>query len=129
LKELVEHTLEQGNSIYLYNVAQLDKNNWQNNLNGLQRQVIQNVYNKRLTAQLSDALAERVIKEANNSRLYSHFTGQSADFQFFDNQGNFIGDSLKSAEEILYRIRNTFVDGATLEKDLEVPPTGRCLQP
>lgn len=127
LKELVEHTLEQGNSIYLYNVAQLDKNNWQNNLNGLQRQVIQNVYNKRLTAQLSDALAERVIKEANNSRLYSHFTGQSADFQFFDNQGNFIGESLKSAEEILYRIRNTFVDGATLEKDLEVPPTGFTL--
>lgn len=127
LKELVEQCLEQGNSIYLYNVAQLNKNNWQSILNALQRQAIQNVYSKRLTAQVSDALAGSVIKEANNNRLYSHFTGLSSDFQFFDNQGNFIGDSLKPAEEILYKIRNTFVNGSDLEKDLEVPPTGYSL--
>ena len=124
LKELFEQSLFQGNSIYLYNTAQLDKNNWQNTLNGLQRQVIQNVYSKRLSAQLLDTIAERIIKEGNNQRLLQYFTGQGADFQFFDNQGNFIGESLKSAEEILYKIRNTFVDGATLEKDLEQPPTG-----
>ena len=63
LKELVEQSLIQGNSIYLYNTAQLDKNNWQNNLNGLQRQVIQNVYSQRLSAQLSDAIAERIIRK------------------------------------------------------------------
>lgn len=124
LKELVEQSLMQGNSIYLYNTAQLDKNNWQNTVNGLQRQVIQNVYSKRLAAQLSDTTADRIIKEGNNQRLHSYFTGQGADFQFYDAQGNFIGESLKPAEEILYKIRNTFVDGATLEKDLEQPPTG-----
>lgn len=124
LKELVEQSLVEGNSIYLYNTAQLDKTNWQTTLNGLQRQVIQNVYSQRLSAQLSDAIADRIIKEGNNQRLHTFFTGQGADFQFFDAQGNFIGESLKPAEQILFKIRNTFVDGATLEKDLEQPPTG-----
>lgn len=124
LKELIEQSLMLGNSIYLYNTAQLDKNNWQTTINGLQRQVIQNVYSKRLPSQLSDAIAERLIKEGNNQRLHTYFTGQGTDFQYFDNQGNFIGDSLKPAEEILYKIRNTFVDGLALEKDLEQPPTG-----
>jgi hypothetical protein len=90
----------------------------------LQRQVIQNVYSQRLSAQLSDTIADRIIKEGNNQRLHTFFTGQGADFQFFDAQGNFIGESLKPAEQILFKIRNTFVDGATLEKDLEQPPTG-----
>ncbi|MBL0081465.1 MAG: hypothetical protein IPP37_03050 [Saprospiraceae bacterium] len=124
LKELVEQSLVEGNSIYLYNTAQLDKTNWQTTLNGLQRQVIQNVYSQRLSAQLSDAIADRIIKEGNNQRLHTFFTGQDADFQFFDAQGNFIGESLKPAEQILFKIRNTFVDGATFEKDLEQPPTG-----
>lgn len=124
LKELVEQSLMDGNSIYLYNTAQLEKNNCQTILNGLQRQVIQNVYSQRLSAQLSDAIAERIIKEGNNQRLHTFFTGQGTDFQFYDAQGNFVGESLKPAELILFKIRNTFVDGATLEKDLEQPPTG-----
>ncbi|MBC7388090.1 MAG: hypothetical protein H7329_02660, partial [Opitutaceae bacterium] len=124
LKELVEQSLVEGNSIYLYNTAQLDKTNWQTTVNGLQRQVINNVYRQRLSAQLSDAIADRIIKEGNNQRLHTFFTGEAADFQFFDAQGIFIGESLKPAEQILFKIRNTFVDGATLEKDLEIPPTG-----
>lgn len=124
LIELVEQSLVEGNSIYLYNTAQLDKTNCQTTLNSLQRQVIQNVYSQRLTAQLSDAIADRIIKEGNNQRLHTFFTGQGSDFQFFDAHGNFIGESLKPAEHILFKIRNTFVDGSSLEKDLEQPPTG-----
>lgn len=124
LKELVEQSLVEGNSIYLYNIAQLDKTNWQTTVNGLQRQVIQNVYSQRLSAQLPDTTADRIIKEGNNQRLHTFFTAQGADFQFFDAQGNFIGESLKPAEQILFKTRNAFVDGSTLEKDLEQPPTG-----
>jgi hypothetical protein len=124
LKELVEQSLIQGNSIYLYNTAQLDKNNWQTSLNGVQRQVIQNVYSQRLSSQLSDAIAERIIKEGNDQRLHTFFSGQGSDFQFFDKHGTFIGESLKPADLILFKIRNIFVDGATLEKDFEQPPTG-----
>ena len=121
---MVEQSLLEGTSVYLYNIALLDKNNWQTTISGLQRQVIQNVYSQRLSAQLSDTIAEKIIKEGNNQRLHTFFTGQGADFQYFDAQGNFVGESLKPAEQILFKIKNTFVDGATLEKNLEQPPTG-----
>jgi len=122
LKILTEESLQKATSIYLYNLLQLDKNNWQTTLQGQQRQVVQNVYDKRLDSQLNDTIAVSIIKEATGTRLKQYFHGN--DFQFFDDQGNFIGDNLKVTEEIIFKIRNTFVDGVTLEKDLEQPPTG-----
>ena len=122
IKELVEESLFNSTAIYLYNTFQLDNDNWQTTLQAQQRSIIQNVYSKRLASQLSDTVAAAVIKEANSGRLHQYFTG--SDFAFFDTQGNFIGENLKVSEEILYKVRNTFVDGATLENDLEHPPTG-----
>lgn len=122
IKDLVEESLQTSTAVYLYNTLQLNKNNWQTTLQTQQRTIIQNVYSKRLASQLSDSVASVVIKEANNARLPQYFTGN--DFLFFDANGNFIGENLKVSEEILYKVRNTFVDGATLEKDLEQPPTG-----
>lgn len=122
IKDLVEESLINATAVYLYNTFQLTKDNWQNTLQEQQRNIIQNVYSKRLSSQLSDSVAAAVIKEANNGRLSQYFTG--SDFAFFDAQGNFIGENLKVSEEVLYKVRNTFVDGATLEKDLEQPPAG-----
>lgn len=122
IKDLVEESLINATAIYLYNILQLNKDNWQTTIQTQQKTIIQNVYSKRLASQLSDSVAAAVIKEANNGRLQQYFTGN--DFSFFDTQGNFIGENLKVSEEILYKIRNTFVDGATMEKDLEQPPAG-----
>jgi len=119
---LIEESLFNATAVYLYNTLQLDTNNWQSIIQAQQKQIIQNVYSKRLAAQLNENVAVSVVKEANNSRLHQYFNG--ADFQFFDAQGTFIGNNLKVVEEVLYKVRNTFVDGATLEKDLELPPTG-----
>jgi len=118
---LIEESLVNATAVYLYNTLQLDSSNWQTTIQVQQKQIIQNVYNKRLASQLSDSVAASVIKEGNNTRLQSYFHG--ADFQFFDTQGTFIGDKLKVVDEILYKMRHAFVDGATLEKDLEIPPT------
>ncbi len=122
IKDLVEHSLYNASAIYLYNTLQLNKDNWQTTLQAQQKSIIQNVYSKRLASQLSDSVAAVVIKEAINGRLHQYFTG--SDFAFFDTQGNFIGENLKVSEEILSKVRNTFVDGATLEKDMEQPPAG-----
>lgn len=122
VKDLIDISLSEGTSIYLYTTLQLSRENWQNVLQQQQKQLIQNVYYKRLSAQLSDNVAASVIKEANNTRLKHYFS--HADFHFFDAQGNFIGENLKVVEEITHKIRHTFVDGATIEKDLEIPPTG-----
>lgn len=122
IKDLVGESLINATAIYLYNTFQLNKDNWQTILQTQQRGIIQNVYSKRLASQLSDSVAAAVIKEANNNRLQQYFSG--IDFAFFDGHGNFIGENLKVAEEILYKVRNTFVDGATIEKDLMEPPCG-----
>jgi len=122
IKDLVEESLINATVIYLYNTLQLNKDNWQSTLQTQQRSVIQNVYSKRLASQLSDTVAAAVIKEANNGKLQQYFPG--SDFAFFDKQGNFVGENLKVSEEILYKVRNTFIDGAKLESDLEVPPAG-----
>lgn len=122
IKDLIEDSLINSSAIYLYNAYQLNKDNWQSIMPAQQKQIIQNVYSKRLSAQLSDSIAASVIKEANNARLQQYFHGN--DFAFFDAQGNFVGDKLKVVEELLYKIRNTYVDGQTLEKDLEQPPSG-----
>ena len=122
LKGLVEQSLQKATAVYLYNTYQLGQNNWQATLQSQQRNVIQNVYAKRLASQLNDEVAGKVVKEVNNARLHTYFPGP--DFQFFNEQGNFIGDKLKAVEEILFKMRNNFVDGATLEKELEQPPTG-----
>ncbi len=122
---LIEESLVNATAVYLYNTLQLDANNWQGTIQTQQRHIIQNVYSKRLTAQLTETVALSVVKETNNARLQQYFHG--TDFQFFDAQGNFIGNNLKVTEEVIYKVRNTFVDGATLEKDLELPPTGYIL--
>ncbi|MBY0534082.1 MAG: BREX system P-loop protein BrxC [Rickettsiaceae bacterium] len=122
IKDLVEESLVGASSIYLFNNLQLDKDNWQSILQSQQKQLIQNVYHKRLASQLTEQVAVAVIREANNARLQQFFVGN--DFAFFDNQGNFIGDNLKVCEEILHKTRNAFVDGSTLEKDLKEPPAG-----
>lgn len=122
ITDLVEDALVNGSVVYLYNTFQLSKDNWQPTLTAQLKLMVQNVYSKRLSSQLNDTVATAIIKEANNERLKQYFPGN--DFAFFDAKGNFIGENLKITEEILYKIRNTFVDGATLEKELQQPPAG-----
>ncbi len=122
IKQLIEEALQNGDLIYLFNAYKLTENNAITFIQSQQKELLKNVYTKRLANQLGDDVAKTVIKEANDSRLHIYFHGD--DFTFFDNQGNFIGENLKVSEEILYKIRNAFVDGKTLEMELEKPPTG-----
>lgn len=122
LKDLIENSLKQGNIVYLFENLQLDNVNCQTLLLEQQRKMIQNVYHKRIESQLSDALAPSIIKEVHPKRLRDLFP--SDDFKFFDIAGHFIGEHLKVSEEILSRLKSTFVDGKTLEKELGQAPTG-----
>lgn len=80
IKDLVDESLINATAVYLYNTLQLNKDNWQTTLQAQQKNIIQNVYSKRLSSQLSDSVAAAVIKEANNGRLSQYFTG--SDFAF-----------------------------------------------
>jgi len=122
LQSLIESSLQNGTSVYLFNANILDKDNWQNIVQKQQREVIHNVYTKCLSSQLSDSIAIKVIKENNGVKLHSYFSG--ADFEFFDKDGILVGDKLKVSEEVLLQMNNTFVDGDSLESALLKPPTG-----
>ena len=76
---LIEESLKNATAIYLYNTFQLNADNWQTIMQGQQRQIIQNVYSKRLSAQLSESVAVSVVKETNNARLQQYFN--KADFR------------------------------------------------
>lgn len=122
LTYLVDEAISGSTAIYLFNTYQLSKDNFGSVLSGEQKKIIQNIFHKKLSSQLSDTLAISIFKESHNSNLKRLFSGP--DFQFFDLSGNFIGEHLKVSSEILFKCRNTFVDGKSLEKDLELPPTG-----
>ncbi len=122
LAYLVDEAISSSTAIYLFNTFQLSKDNFGSVISGQQRKVIQNIFHKKLSAQLSDTLAVSILKEAHGANLKRLFSGP--DFQFFDPSGNFVGEHLKVSSEILFKCRNTFVDGQMLEKDLELPPTG-----
>lgn len=122
LKSLIEKSLINGTIIYLFNVYHLNESNVTTMISEQKKALVKNVYTKRLSTQLKEDIAFKVIKEANNTKLYSYFSGK--DFEFFDVNGTLIGDKLRVSEAVLSLIKNSFVDGASIENKLLNPPTG-----
>lgn len=122
LRIAIDKAINEATIIYLFNTTILNDKNYSTEIQKLQKKMVENVYNKRLQQQLSEALAPQVIKEQNLSRLHTYFNHN--EFAFFDEMGNFIGDSLSAVEEVNHVIRNTYVSGADLETKLIGAPTG-----
>ncbi|MCR5777562.1 MAG: BREX system P-loop protein BrxC [Lachnospiraceae bacterium] len=122
LRALVEKALTSGTIIYLFNVSLLNESNATTEMTEQEKALVRNVYTKRLSTQLKEDVAYKVIKEANASKLHSYFAGK--DFEFFDAGGTLIGDKLTVSEAVLNLIKNTFVDGSSIESKLLEPPTG-----
>lgn len=125
LKNLIEESFIKGAVVYLFNVHLLNESNASTIISEQEKALVRNVYTKRLSTQLKEEIALKVIKEANDSKLHSYFAEK--DFEFFDANGNLIGDKLRVSEAVLDLIKNTFVDGASIENKLLDPPTGYML--
>lgn len=122
LRALIEKALTSGTIIYLFNVSLLNEANATTVITEQEKALVRNVYTKRLSTQLKDDVAYKVIKETNASKLHSYFAGK--DFEFFDASGTLIGDKLTVSEAVLNLIKDTFVDGSSIESILLEPPTG-----
>lgn len=122
LKSLIEKAFVNGTIIYLFNVYLLNESNATTTVTEQEKALVRNVYTKRLSTQLKEDIALKVIKEANDSKLHSYFAGK--EFEFFDANGTLIGDKLRVAEAVLDLMKNAFVDGASIESRLLDPPTG-----
>lgn len=122
LRTLIEKALKSGTIIYLFNVSLLNESNATTVMTEKEKASVRNVYTKRLSTQLKEDVAYKVIREANASKLHSYFAGK--DFEFFDASGTLIGDKLTVSESVMNLIKNAFVDGSSIESKLLEPPTG-----
>lgn len=119
--ELVEEAYLNGVLVYCFNKFILNRDQFRSTLNQEQTKMFENIFTKRLSAELSDSLAAGVFNKQ-DSQLHNYF-GNSPEFKFFDTSGTFIGTSLSVVTEILSAI-TTFTSGRDLETKLAGPPTG-----
>jgi hypothetical protein len=117
----VEKAYFHGSLIYMYDEFRLNADTFKGTISDTQRKVVKNTYTKRLATQLSESLVPKIFSTTKD-HLHGLFSGN--DFNFFDANGNFVGEHLKVIEEINVKIKTQFVDGKTLEADLSVAPWG-----
>ena len=121
LRLTIENAYKNATLIYMFDEHLLNTDTFKGTINELQKKQIKNIYTKRLSNQLSEALIPKVFS-ARKEDLGSLFSGN--DFKFFDSHGNFTGEHLKVIEEINAKIAARFVDGRSLEVDLSGDPWG-----
>ncbi len=122
--ELVEKSYLEGVAIYCFNKYNLTGDSFRAIIPDLQEKAFENIFTKRLSAELSDSLAAGVFTRQ-PAQLVNYF-GVAPDFKFFDTSGQFIGNSLSVVSEIL-ALCTTFTSGKELEMKLAGPPTGYSL--
>lgn len=122
--ELIEKSFLNGVIVYCFNRFVLTQDTFRQIVQEQQKKMFENIFTKRLNAELSDSLAPGVfIRSA--SQLHNYF-GPSDDFKFFDTSGTFIGTNLSVVTEIL-ALTSAFISGKDLENKLAGPPTGYTL--
>ena len=122
LQQLISDAYQNATVIYRNEEKVITPDNYKTVLVEFQKRLVNNVYTKKLSTQLSEDLAKSVLKETEAQHLRRLFSGN--EFDFFDANGNFIGEHLKLTEELVFKMKNTFIDGRSLETALSEPPCG-----
>lgn len=122
LLNLINKAYTNSTAVYLFNAVLLNEHNFKAEVNALQKKVLDNVFNKRPSKQLSEAMALSIIKEVQDDKLVRFNDG--SDFAFFDSKGNFVGEALQCIEAITGKIKNQYLSGKDLELELKIAPTG-----
>lgn len=119
-QELIEKSFVEGLAIYCFNKYQLSTSSVKNIIVELQEKMFENIFTKRLSAEMPDSLAQGVFGKQ-PGQLHNYF-GTSSEFKFFDTSGAFIGTNLSVVAEIL-ALTTSFISGKELENKLAGPPT------
>jgi len=122
LLNLINKAYTNSTAVYLFNAVLLNETNFKSEVNALQKKVLDNVFNKRPSKQLSEAMALSIIKEVQDDKLARFNDGN--DFAFFDSNGNFVGETLQCIEAITSKIKKQYLSGKDLELELKIAPTG-----
>ena len=121
LRVKIENAYRQASLIYMFDEHLLNVDTFKGTIADSQRKLVKNVYTKRLSNQLSDAIVPKIFSSHKDSlsKLFNF-----SDFNFFDSHGNFTGDHLKIVEELNAKIKSRYMDGKTLEAELSGAPWG-----
>lgn len=122
LLNLINKAYTNSTAVYLFNAVLLNEANFKTQVNSLQKKELDNVFTKRPSKQLSEAIALSILKEKQDDKLVRFNDG--SDFAFFDAKGNFVGDTLQCIDSITSKIKNHYLSGKDLELDLKIAPTG-----
>ncbi|WP_108306485.1 BREX system P-loop protein BrxC [Metalysinibacillus jejuensis] len=117
----IEHAYNHATLVYMFDDYTLNETNFKSIVNENQNKMIKNIFTKKLSSGLAEALVPKIFKSQKEelSKLFS-----TNDFKFFDTHGNFIGENLKVVEEINNQIKSRYVDGRTLDTDFSGAPWG-----
>jgi len=122
LNRMIEAAYVSGTIVYHFEENNLNENNFSKIILEVQGKIIKNTYTDRLLLQLSEDIGIKVLKESNPSKLKAFFSLK--EFEFFDSDGNFIGDRLRVVEKLVDSMITIFIDGDELETQFSKPPYG-----
>ena len=97
LENLIEESYNNSWLIYDFSEKKLDKNSMNSTIDNIETKMIDKTFSKRLNNSLSQGIAEAFLTVDNNSLVEYCNSDQ---FNFFDDDGTFIGDQLKVVKEI-----------------------------
>ncbi|MBN2373590.1 BREX system P-loop protein BrxC [bacterium] len=117
---LIEKAYKTGTLVYHFEEHNLKEGAFSKDVRSVQEKIINNTYHERLPMQLSEDIGVKILKEHTPSRLHSYFTGK--EFEFFDSDGNFVGERLRVVERVVSQISTILVDGEELESRFKAPP-------
>ena len=120
--QLIEKSYLNGTVIYHFEEHKLNENNFFKAIQEIETKIICNTYTDRLPMQLNEETGLRILKEKTQSKLRSYFSGK--EFEFFDSDGNFIGDRLRVIENIVKYLSTVAKAGHDLEEHFSKPPYG-----
>ena len=122
LNNMIEAAYLNGTIVYHFEENNLNENNFSKIILEVQGKIIKNTYTDRLPLQLSEDIGNKILKESNQSKLKSYFSLK--EFEFFDSDGNFIGERLRVVEKLVDSMKTIFIDGDELESQFSKPPCG-----
>lgn len=120
--QLIEKSYLNGTVIYNFEEYNLNENNFLKIIQEIETKIICNTYTDRLPIQLNEETGLKILKEKTQSKLRSYFSGK--EFEFFDSDGNFIGDRLRVIENIVKYLSTVAKAGQDLEEHFSKPPYG-----
>jgi len=120
---LINEAYKEGIIVYDFSEKYLNKDEFEHTFKQIQERMICNTFTERLSVQLSEDLALKVLKADNPKSTLLSLT-DNPEVRFFDSSGNFIGEGLRIIENLNSELSESYISGIDLEGKFGKMPYG-----